>query len=554
MTEEDLWVKNAKRILLSDKHSGDFIHWAITTPLESNPQFLNSWEQIRPAFLEALEVECVPLARFLVSLTDRFSCFAGWVPDNLIRPTIEYFNNVIDTKQYRYWKHAVRTIHNLSLTESAREEIRKCGAVDKLLFMRADEGNNQKWWFKETITAALAILLGHIENNKQLTVDDSMISAIIKTVNNRRVVSRAQSKHNRCFLWERLVGLASLVRADQNKKVIAKYYKEIFACVTGEDNAEDYMADERTRNLIWQIIEQLSFLEQIQRAIHSDDIIMANLKKFHKIDKTCAGILWNIRNCSKEGIKINSLNDEVKNEEKAEHIMISYNWKYQDLAKKLAKYLKDRNHKVWMDIEHMSGSTLEAMADAIERSSIVLILFSDAYKNSANCRREGEYVASLKKPFIPVLSANGYRADGWLGILLGTKLWINLSTDKNFKQNVQKLEKEISIQMNSKTKQNKQNNSSAKNQIAVSAQDSEILSFPSRFAKPPEVQRWLRKVGVADSVVEASINLGLDGAWLYYYQKVAKSSSVNEFGRISREFFPELSLVDLFKLGGWMIE
>jgi len=374
-----------------------------------------------------------------------------------------------------------------------------------------------------------------------------MISSLMKTVNSQRTSSL---RHDHFFLWETLTGLTSLVKADQNKEAIAKYHKEIFACVTGEDNGQDWMADERTRNLIWQIIEQLSFLESIKEAIHSDDILMASLKKFSNVDKTCSGILWNIRN--REVMKIQTLNYEEKNEEKGEHIMISYTWKYQDRAKKIAKYLKDRNHTVWMDIEHMSGSTLEAMADAIERSSIVLILFSEAYKNSANCRREGEYVASLKKPFIPVLTANGYRADGWLGILLGTKLWFDVATDEKFEQNVQKLEKEISLQMNSKTKENRKYIPSAKHQIAASAQDSEILSSPPRFAKPQEVQRWLRRVGVADAVVEASVNLGLDGAWLSYYQKVAKTSSVNDFSRISKEFFPELSLVDLFKLGGWM--
>merc|ERR1719233_1384322 len=85
-------------------------------------------------------------------------------------------------------------------------------------------------------------------------------------------------------LWEVLMPLAFLVKADQNKKLIAKYHKEIFACVTGEDNFEDFMQDKRTRGAICQIIEQLSFLKPMQDAILSDDILVDQLKKFAKTD------------------------------------------------------------------------------------------------------------------------------------------------------------------------------------------------------------------------------------------------------------------------------
>ena len=42
--------------------------------------------------------------------------------------------------------------------------------------------------------------------------------------------------------------------------------------------------------------------------------------------------------------------------------------------------------KVWIDIENMQGSTLAAMAKAVEDADIVLVCFSQRYKDSANCR------------------------------------------------------------------------------------------------------------------------------------------------------------------------
>merc|ERR1719285_751894 len=114
---------------------------------------------------------------------------------------------------------------------------------------------------------------------------------------------------------------------------------------------------------------------------------MDRLKNYAEIDRSCTGILWNIR---KTGETIRAENEAKTNEEKNEyeHIMISYTWKYQTLAKKIANYFTERNQKVWIDVDEMSGSTLEAMANAIEKSSVVIVLYSEAYKNSANCRRE----------------------------------------------------------------------------------------------------------------------------------------------------------------------
>ena len=39
-----------------------------------------------------------------------------------------------------------------------------------------------------------------------------------------------------------------------------------------------------------------------------------------------------------------------------------------------------------MDIDQMGGSTLQAMADAVEKASIVLMAMSQKYKDSPNCR------------------------------------------------------------------------------------------------------------------------------------------------------------------------
>jgi hypothetical protein len=69
------------------------------------------------------------------------------------------------------------------------------------------------------------------------------------------------------------------------------------------------------------------------------------------------------------------------------------------------------------------------MALAVEGSAAVMIGVSRAYKESSNCRMEAQYALQKKKPLIPLMLAQGYEADGWLGLLLGTSMWYGFYGD-----------------------------------------------------------------------------------------------------------------------------
>jgi len=76
----------------------------------------------------------------------------------------------------------------------------------------------------------------------------------------------------------------------------------------------------------------------------------------------------------------------------------------------------------------MMGSTLEAMAAAIEQSDAIIMCVTHRYKESQACRTEAEYAYTKKKPMIPVMLEKNYTADGWLGIIMGSKLYYNMHT------------------------------------------------------------------------------------------------------------------------------
>jgi hypothetical protein len=109
--------------------------------------------------------------------------------------------------------------------------------------------------------------------------------------------------------------------------------------------------------------------------------------------------------------------------------MASYNWDHQDVILRVVASLQDRGYLVWVDTEQMKGATVDTMALAVEGSAVVLIGVSRAYKESSNCRMEAQYALQKKKPLVPLMLVDGYEADGWLGLLLGTSMWYALYGD-----------------------------------------------------------------------------------------------------------------------------
>ena len=105
------------------------------------------------------------------------------------------------------------------------------------------------------------------------------------------------------------------------------------------------------------------------------------------------------------------------------HVMISYCWDQQAVIKQVHAALKAHGYRCWIDFEQMTGSTVDSMALAVENAEVMLIGVSRQYKESTNCRLEAQYAMQREVPTVPLMLADGYRADGWLGMLIGTRMW-----------------------------------------------------------------------------------------------------------------------------------
>eukprot|EP01044_Picomonas_judraskeda_P028089 COSAG03_NODE_9185_length_740_cov_0.691108_1_plen_116_part_10 len=98
-------------------------------------------------------------------------------------------------------------------------------------------------------------------------------------------------------------------------------------------------------------------------------------------------------------------------------------WEQQEVIKRVLGALVRRGYRVWIDIEQMRGSTVDSMALAVEAAEVMLIGVSREYKESTNCRLEAQYAMQREVPTVPLLLVERYQADGWLGMLIGVRMW-----------------------------------------------------------------------------------------------------------------------------------
>jgi GTPase SAR1 family protein/DNA-binding Lrp family transcriptional regulator len=122
------------------------------------------------------------------------------------------------------------------------------------------------------------------------------------------------------------------------------------------------------------------------------------------------------------------------------HIMLSYCWGYKkDHVIAMEKKLKENGYDMWRDengssiVPPLAGDTDESMARAVEKSSLIIIFVCKAYFNSMNCKKEAQYCSEKQKPLLFVMLDENYHPSsspeavrGWLGFIIGTRLWYPL--------------------------------------------------------------------------------------------------------------------------------
>lgn len=183
----------------------------------------------------------------------------------------------------------------------------------------------------------------------------------------------------------------------------------------GNDVEKEYAT-----KLIW----QLSFDKDVAEDVNKDSEMLSYIEnvlldekaedKHKRLRKNCKGILWEQKKFKKIKFKkasitgneneVEKIKEKVVEENSGEesiqlfsaprmvsaenesleivqskqkvgkgHIMISYNSASREICLRIKAELEKLNFKVWIDVENISGSSLESMANAIENADCVII-------------------------------------------------------------------------------------------------------------------------------------------------------------------------------------
>ncbi|XP_052267989.1 uncharacterized protein LOC127869450 isoform X1 [Dreissena polymorpha] len=294
------------------------------------------------------------------------------------------------------------------------------------------------------------LTIAHIvdeEENKTLITETGTIKCIVSWLGNALDSARRRFKG---FTPQELTeGLNKLAVNDSNKmKIIEEDALPQFIKMLKHEDVREQSSAAR---IVW----TLAFDKDVRQKLVENEELMTLLKKLgdstnKSLQTNANGALWVIKGEnevsreSKESQKPEQeRNRRITSAKGKRHIFLSYSWSDKVEVLKLRDRLRAEGYAIWIDIEKMGGSTLDAMAHAIENAAVVLICMSEKYKQSPNCRTEAEYTYQLKKEYIPLMMQQKYRPDGWLGLILGAKLFFDFSGKYPFEKPFTGLLKEL---------------------------------------------------------------------------------------------------------------
>lgn len=175
-------------------------------------------------------------------------------------------------------------------------------------------------------------------------------------------------------------------------------------------------------SLVLEILATMTFYEEARELLKNDVNFINDLEIYiqsydENVQKSAKTIKWKLTDSEQKNIHNNTTQYDI---------MISYNHKHKNIAMQLFEQLRKDGFSVWIDVEMMTGSVLEALAGAVENSKNILVCMSTEYSKSIQCRLELEYAFELHRRIIPI-KVEKFRPDGWLRLILSGLLYHDFS-------------------------------------------------------------------------------------------------------------------------------
>ena len=284
------------------------------------------------------------------------------------------------------------TLHNIARRAENRWHCAKVRSlVPTLLDWTTSKGNY--WGVLSLLTLSFVI---DEERNHLLKTKEGVLRFLVE------LLEATLNESNRRFLGysstELAEGLTQIAVNDSNKRLLAE-----LGAIPILKNMMNTANNEKEQESAATAFYVLSFNEENRKEIENESETMEILQRLSKsenrqVKMIAEGALWEVLGKQRRVKEAESVAPTAASLSSSDrkHVMISYQWDVQQTMIAVKNSLQEAGYHVWMDIEKMEGSTLEAMAKAVENASVVIIGVSQKYKESPNCRSEAEYTYQVR--------------------------------------------------------------------------------------------------------------------------------------------------------------
>ncbi|XP_064635353.1 uncharacterized protein LOC135492695 [Lineus longissimus] len=475
-----------------------------------------------------------------------------------------HFSKEIDKQVDKIVKASLSTLYNCSRVSDNRQRLLEVGA-----FETGSAYLDSKY---PSYQMSALFLIAYLSDEEKSHVFAARKPLLEKLVNN---LTAALEREDRQYMgWsalELIKGIDVLARNDTNKRLVVECgaFDSLMKAMRREDLPTEQLESTKT---IWTLcFNKDNKAQMADDADAMDWFETVAADPDHQCRKMAKGILWTVTQISAYEPGNTVVFEEMVAKRRpstadindVQHIMISYQWDVQPLMIRIKDMLKSHGYKIWMDVEHMQGSTLSAMADAIEQSSAVIVAMSQKYKNSQNCRVEGEYAFTKGKRIIPLIVEPKYKPDGWLGLILGAKLYYNFSRGEAFEATMENL-------MRGLGNQGKIGHSMPQRHPSITITPESSVLVPNEHAAPPQrpppqpifeaaspksdieawgsanVEKWMDDNGINRSHIS-----NLTGRHLLFFQEMKRTAPDFYYKYIRRLFTGKLPMEELDALSSF---
>ncbi|CAF0725053.1 unnamed protein product [Didymodactylos carnosus] len=314
------------------------------------------------------------------------------------------------------FKCSISILHNLAQISELKLDLQKHNCVEILKKLTSDTSH-------DFIRALSYLTLSYIITEDERTFLENAEHAISFVLNALREATVAKDRrYNGLRTTELCNGLSKLSVCDKNKMTI--YSDTTLSCIIDMLKQQNFEEQCSASTLVW----SLSFDESIRLKCYDNKELKELLCTINEttpndeLRRIVSGCLWTIMGNIKKK-KATSPPSSASQK----HVMISYNHDTKALSQKIKERLISDGYSVWIDFENMHINLLDAMAQAIEQAMVIIMCFTEKYKDSPSCRLEAEYAIQKNKKIVPLIAQANWKPTGWLGIILGQKLYINFA-------------------------------------------------------------------------------------------------------------------------------